>query len=367
MPIPDPFFFLEVSDGKQYIFLDQREFGVFKEKNRNPAIEAVLLNPLLSEVATMQEIASTPSKLALFIIRTYGIAEQEIEVPAFFPLDMADFLRSQGIQLIPKNPLYPERAVKTEQEIISLRNAVQKAERAFVLIREILRNSEMKDGRMYYDGEMVSSEFLKKSVGLLFLQQDLENSEGLIISTGLQTAIPHHQGSGPIIPNQPIVCDIFPRDKESGYFADITRTFVKGEPREELKRMYEAVLLSQEEGVKMVKEGVIATEIHIRCSEILMEAGYDVWIPDNPKSSVAARSGKKGFTHTTGHGLGVELHENPALGWAQEKLVAGNVITVEPGLYYPEIGGVRIEDDILVTENGFENFTTFPKDEWIIP
>ena len=176
-------------------------------------------------------------------------------------------------------------------------------------------------------------------------------AEEIIVSCGKDTANPHGTTDGPLRANAPIILDIFPRSKKKRYFADMTRTVIHGEASEELKEMYEAVLAAQEKGLEMVKPGVSAADVHNAVCDIFEKRGYDTY-----------RSGSKvGFIHSTGHGVGLDVHELPGVGESGVLLETGNVITIEPGLYYPETGGIRLEDMVLVTENGCENLTGLEK------
>ncbi len=348
LEISDPIFFIE-TDSKKYVFLDYREIDFFKEKNKNPNIEAILLNPILEEAAKAGDTTKTSHKLVLFLIEKYVKETAVLEVPSDFPLDMADFLRTKGINVLPKNPFYPERAIKTEEEISLMKETAQRTLNVFKKIEEILREATIEGEYIKHNGEILTSEFLKKEAGVEMARQELIDSEGIIISSGSHSAIPHHPGTGPIKANQPIVCDIFPKSRTSGYFSDITRTYVKGVPSEEISKMFDAVLWAQENGVSMVKAGVQAKEIHNACAASLKKSGFET-------------SEGHGFVHSTGHGVGLEVHERPTIGPNSEAILeSGNVITVEPGLYYHEIGGVRIEDMFLVTETGTVCLTEYPR------
>jgi Xaa-Pro aminopeptidase len=174
-------------------------------------------------------------------------------------------------------------------------------------------------------------------------------AEGIIISHGAQAAIPHHAGSGVLRAHESIVCDIFPRGKENFYFADMTRTFCKGTHSEELQLIYDKVKEAQEKAISMIKPGASGKTIHEECYRIFTERGF-----------VTTR--EEGFTHSTGHGVGLEIHESPPrISFAECIFLPGDVVTVEPGLYYPAFGGVRIEDMVLVTEDGHRNLTQFEK------
>ncbi|MCI0561606.1 MAG: Xaa-Pro peptidase family protein, partial [Nitrososphaera sp.] len=330
-----------------------RELGVFLQHNTNSAIEAVLLNPLLDEARKLEEQTSTVNKLALLVFRKYELLNTSVEVPTSLPLDMADFLRSKGVMLVPKSPFFPERLIKKSQEVAAIRDSLLRTHVAFQRIEEILKESSIQGDELLHGGNVLTSEFLKQEVDRVLLEKDMLNVEGMIISCGRDAAIPHHRGHGPIRPHQTIVCDIFPRRRETGYFADMTRTYVKGEPSQVIAKLYSAVQRAQEASVESVRAGVIGREAYEASANIFRELGYDV--------------GDKGFVHDIGHGLGLDVHEerfaDPII---KTTLQAGNVITIEPGLYYPEIGGVRIEDVVHVTESGYENLTNYPK-EFVIP
>jgi Xaa-Pro aminopeptidase len=169
-----------------------------------------------------------------------------------------------------------------------------------------------------------------------------------IVAGGPAGADPHARGAGVLPANAPIVIDIFPRSKSSRYFADMTRTVLKGEAPPQVREIYEAVLQAQTTGISAIRAGISGKEVHSRVVEVFRERGY----PDGEGC---------GFTHSTGHGVGLEVHERPSLGIAGEVLEANQVVTVEPGLYYPDIGGVRLEDLVMVKEGAYENLTHFER------
>ena len=345
--IVDPFFYVDTGE-KKYVFLDSREFEVFKEKNKDKSIEPVLLDLLQKEIAEFDKKVPLEHQTALLLLEKYNVVNETIYVPTSFPLDMADYLRSKGVILKPEKPFFSQRCRKNSEEIDHIKASIKKTLPAFERIEEILRTSIIQEDKIIYKDETLTSELLKEEVELLFFNKGMENTEGIIISSSAQAAIPHHSGSGIIRPHQTIICDIFPRNKESGYFADITRTYIKGKPSKEVQKMYDTVLASQLVGIKAIKPGIKASDVHEICADIFLEAGFDV--------------GDKGFIHSTGHGIGIDIHEEPRLRENTDAVLEeGNVITVEPGLYYPKLGGVRIEDDVLVTKDGFENLVNYHK------
>jgi Xaa-Pro aminopeptidase len=350
--VHDPFFYID-TDKKKYVFLDHRELGVFNDKNKNPEIEAVLLNPFIDEANALPDETSTANKLAHILFKKYELLEKPVKVPANFPLAMADFLRGKGAQLDPVSAFYPERVVKSKDEISYVRDSMDRLVKAFSFVEDVLREAVIKGDRIIHQGEVLTSEKLKREVGRHLLMNDLIDLEGMIISTGVHAAIPHHPGEGPLRPHETIIVDIFPRHQGHGYHGDMTRTYVKGQPREEIKKLYQAVLETQEKAIAAVRPGMTGKEIHDICVRNFLDLGY--------------HADDKGFIHGTGHGLGIDIHEAPYLNkFSQDILAVGHIFSIEPGLYYPEIGGVRIEDIVVVTDDGSENLTAHHKD-YIIP
>lgn len=180
--------------------------------------------------------------------------------------------------------------------------------------------------------------------------------QGQVVASGKQSAEPHEIGRGQIKRGVPIVIDIFPQSKMSGYFADMSRTVCIGKPTPELQKMYDAVLSAQEFAISLIKPGVSTKEIQYLVEQFFDTAGY-----------VTSGVGKEfefaeGFVHSIGHGVGLNVHEEPHLSRrGSGVLLEGDVITIEPGLYYKNIGGIRIEDMLLVTAHGSTNLTNFSK------
>ena len=173
-----------------------------------------------------------------------------------------------------------------------------------------------------------------------------------IVAPGQHGCDPHDVGSGPIRAGEPIIIDIFPRSEKTGYFADITRTVVKGAPKPRVCEMYDAVLAAQRGALRMIRHGAVASDIHGAILAQFEKRGFKTGQIDGRM---------QGFFHGTGHGLGLEIHEPPRIAMNDTRLEAGMVVTVEPGLYYAGIGGMRIEDTVLVTRTGIRNLTRFPK------
>ncbi|NTV41083.1 MAG: aminopeptidase P family protein [Candidatus Moranbacteria bacterium] len=348
MDFVDAFFYLE-TESEKLIFLDQREIGVFAEKNENQDLKGVLNAELARQASEKKLKTSNENGLALQIIKTYCAENEAVCVPEYFPLGMADFLRSQGVKIQTQNSFFPNREIKNEKEVSYIRENIAKTTKAFRRIEEILRASSIKDDHLIFEDQRLTSEFVKKECDRILLEEDMFNDMNIIISSGPHTAHPHHHGEGCLQPHVPIICDIFPRSRKNGYFADMTRTYVKGKPSEMFEEMYEAVLAAQQEAFKNIKAGVKAKDVHTAVSQIFTQRGFHI--------------GDVGFVHGTGHGLGLEVHEQPFINATSESVLqAGNIVTVEPGLYYPDHGGIRIEDVVLVTKDGCENLTNYPKE-----
>ena len=337
--ISDPFFLIE-TEGRRTIFLNALEIGAFKERKTD--VEAF-------PVWKYQKKGQSLGELAYVILADFKLLGSVIEVSRRFPLDVADYLRSKGVILNIKTPFMPERAVKSAKEIQNITNALKTTCEAFKLIENILREAQISGNTLLYRKEILTSEFIKREVGLFLYKNGMDDPEGMIISSGAQAAMPHHKGTGPIRPNETIVCDLFPRSRESGYFADMTRSYVKGAPSPHAAKMYEAVKLAQDKAFELIRPGVQARDVHNAAAKAIKSAGFEV--------------GTKGFIHSLGHGLGIDVHESPSISGSSEHILeVGNVITIEPGLYYPEFGGVRLEDVVVVTSQGFENLTKYQRD-----
>ena len=226
-------------------------------------------------------------------------------------------------------------------------------------IKETQRASEQAMGAVISylrSAKNPNSEEAHKLIDTVLEKYNCESPEGHIVAGGKQGAEPHEKGTGPIEREVPIVIDIYPRSKTTGYFADMSRTVCIGEPAAEVQKMYGAVLAAQALAISMIRPGLQCSKVQGAVEELFEEKGY--------KTSGTGKEFKfaEGFVHAVGHGIGLKLHEAPRVGRNPlDLLEEGDVITIEPALYYFHIGGIRIEDIILVTANGAENLTRFPK------
>ena len=179
----------------------------------------------------------------------------------------------------------------------------------------------------------------------------------MIIAGSPECAMPHYRGEGPIRANAPVIIDIFPQGRTDHYYGDLTRTVVVGEISDEVRRMHESAIQAMDAGIETIREGVSGREVHAAVCQVLVDRGYGT-----TTEGFEGPDGVAKMNHSTGHGVGLDVHEVPGLvPTAEDGLQAGDVVTVEPGLYLTGLGGVRVEDTGMVTAHGFDNFTTLTR------
>ena len=351
--VPDPFLYGE-SDGARHVLVASMEAA------RMGGL-GVELHPL-EDYGYDELVASGLSRdeiwleLAARACTAWGI--ERAAVPTTFPLELADFLRARGVELSADRELFGgRRRAKNEAELAGIRRAQRAAEAGMTAARDLLRRAQPNGGALEVDGAPLTSERIKMALERAFSEHDCSADE-MIVSHGPQTAIGHHMGEGPIAPDEPIVIDIWPRDRGTGCYADMTRSFVVGTPPDELVEWHRLVHQALQEAIAASRPGTTGSELNRATCELFAGHGYPTQL--TKESGVPLEDG---FFHGLGHGVGLEVHEAPSLGiTGKEDLVAGDVITVEPGLYRKGFGGVRLEDLLVVTEDGVENLTHFPYD-----
>lgn len=357
---PDPVIFFSAG-GRKHLAVSAMEYP---RALREARVEEVLSFDELGVEELARELRDGHRAYAAAAARALlERGADEVVVPPNLGVAYADELRARGVRLSPDGPFFARmRRRKTEEEISSIERTQRAVEEACRHALGILREAGVgDDGALVWRGETLTSELLRSEIDVHLLRRGCA-AEGTIVAGGPQAADPHERGSGPLHAGQTIVVDVFPMDRRTRYYADMTRTFVKGEPDGELVRMYEAVLEAQQAALGMIRAGVNGRDVHRKVSDILHDAGYKTALHDRQEG----RPLTEGFMHGTGHGVGLEIHEPPRISTADEELLAGDVVTVEPGVYDPEVGGVRIEDLVVVTEEGCMNLTRFPK-ELVVP
>lgn len=276
-----------------------------------------------------------------------GQVDGTILVPPTFPHALARALSETCTISVDEKGLESLRAVKSRTEIRSIRHVQECTERAVDIAITMIRKARVRKGELALDRRPLTSERIRSEMHKVLVELGCRTTD-TIVACGKTAAVPHALGSGTLIPDEPIVIDLFPQDEKTGYYSDMTRTVVKGEAAPEILEMYEAVTEAHDLAVSRVRAGANGAEIHNEVIGFFSERGYG--------------NGTKGFVHNLGHGVGLEVHEAPSLGPSGGDLSAGNIITIEPGLYFPEIGGVRLEDIGMVTARGFTRFTRYPRE-----
>jgi Xaa-Pro aminopeptidase len=343
---PDPFIFLQ-RNGKRTLVLSDLEIG--RGRRTATADEFVSFGGLEKEVQGKAAKAPPYEKVVAYFLRKRGV--KSAVVPASFPLALAEELESHRIRVHATNGLFwPGRAAKSNAEIEMIGRALRITEAGLRRAMEVLKASKGKGGKkLRWSGKTLTSEILRAEIDTAILRAGGVPT-GTIVAGGDQACDPHERGFGPLYANSLIILDVFPRDAKTGYFGDMTRTVVRGRASDAQRKLWETVKAGQALALKRIKAGVEGMPIHKAIQEFFTKRGFPTGV----------RKGKQvGFFHGTGHGLGLEIHEYPRL--QKVTLKEREVVTVEPGLYYPGLGGVRQEDVVVVTKGGCKVLSRFPK------
>jgi Xaa-Pro aminopeptidase len=352
--IPDPFLYAE-RDGVKHIQISSMEvprlaaLGLFE---LHPG-EEYGVDELIAAGLSYPEIRA---ELVLRAVKSIGVTNAV--VPETFPLWLADRLRSEGVELTADGDFFDaRRRVKTAAELAGMRRAQRAAEAGMDTVRDLLRRATANGDGLELDGEPLTVERVKSAMSQTFAAHGT-TAEEFIVAPGAQGAVGHDMGSGPIQAGVPIVVDIWPRDNESFIFCDMTRTFVVGDVPDDVREWHRLCKEALDRAISEIKDGADGRAIFDGTCEIFEGAGEPTQRTKEPGKPLS-----DGFFHGLGHGVGLEVHEEPGMGLASKRpLMAGDVITVEPGCYRQGYGGVRLEDLVLVTAGGAENLTQYPYD-----
>jgi Xaa-Pro aminopeptidase len=344
---PDAFIYMEIK-GERLLVMSDLEMD---RARAQASVDRVLSYSELEQKAKAQGIKDpTTVDIVHVVLKEFKI--RRLLVPANFPFIHATRLQELGYSLKPKrDPFYEQRVVKTADEIRHIETAQRATEDAVAAAFETVRRATIERGWLHLDGEVLTSERIKKLINVKLMERDCV-AQHTIVAGGEQACDPHNEGSGPLPAGRSIIFDVFPRSATSRYFADMSRTIVRGAPTPDLKRLYQTVKDAQEEAIEKVKDGADGMKIHQGICARFDKAGYKTGLVNGRM---------QGYFHGTGHGVGLDIHEAPRISRTGSLLQEGHVVTVEPGLYYPGLGAVRIEDMVLVTKDGCRNLTDFPK------
>ena len=335
---PDPVAALRRPDGSVLLLVGRMELGRARRQVRGCAVESADTLGLPADRSAAATLAA--------LLKRQGV--RVVAAPPSLPLGAVEALRKAGVSVraAARSPFAAARAVKTPDEIRKIARAQAAARAAERALGRAIRGAQVRasDRALLVDGRVFTSERARALVRETLLARGCMDLEGTIVAGGRQAADPHEAGHGPLRAGEWIVCDVFPRDLRTGYWGDMTRTFMRGRPSPALRRLRDTVAAAQKLGLSLVKPGAVGADVHRAVADFFRSRGYETG------TDAAGRA--HGFFHGLGHGVGLEIHEEPRLSLRGGTLEPGMVVTVEPGLYEPELGGVRIEDTVVVTETG---------------
>lgn len=349
MFVPDPFIYLRFN-GKCHAVMNDLEIDRARKEAKHCKI--ISWSRCARELQREGQKKISVARVIQFLLRRKRI--KRVVVPGNFPLSLAEELRKLRVKVKCRpGAFFPERARKSAEEVKRISGALMMAEVGLAEGIQALKNSRVgRNRRLIYRNNPLTSAKLRAIIDTAILQAGgLANHT--IVAGGEQACDPHEVGHGLLRAREPIVIDVFPRSQKTGYFGDITRTVVKGRASEAVRKLYDTVERGQQIAFEAMRQGTVSVDIHSKVQEFFASEGY----------KTGRYNGRmQGFFHGTGHGVGMEIHEAPRVGpTSKDKLMSGHVVTVEPGLYYPALGGVRLEDMALVTSNGPKNLTKFEK------
>jgi len=326
----DPIVYLKKPGERGALVLSQMEY----ERGVRESTAAVMTRADAGLTEILKEEKDRTRAYARMIA---GLAGGGILVPPQFPLGLARELEQYHPVIVDRGTVAAMRAVKRRDEIREIRKVVLAAEAAVARAIRLIARATVNGGILHRDGKPLTSDAIRQEMHTLLLARGCR-AQDTIVACGPDSAVPHLRGDGPLREGEPIIIDLFPRDELTGYCADLSRTVVKGEPDAKVAEMYRAVHGAKRMAGSRAKPGVEGAVLHQAVVDFFAEQGFE--------------SNTRGFIHSLGHGVGLEVHEDPSLGPGGGPLAAGNVFTLEPGLYYPEVGGVRLEDMALLSPRG---------------
>jgi Xaa-Pro aminopeptidase len=354
LTLGDSFLYME-KDGRKHVMITDFEWPRIQEAG----VDVELISPFALGLDELMESGEKFWEIMLELdlrgVKQVGLTNAV--VPYAFPVGLADALRASGVELtIDREFFNDRRRVKNETELAGIRRAQRAAEAGMDAARDLFRRAQQSNGSLTVDGEPLTSERVKLAIQTAFTAHGCTADE-FIVSHGPQSAIGHDMGSGEIKPGEPIVIDLWPKDGETACYADMTRSFCIGDIPDELHQYHRVAKESLDKSLAALKSGVKGSEVNKISCEPFHAAGYKTMLNKEPGEVI-----ETGYFHSLGHGVGLEVHEQPSLSRVGEELLAGDVVTIEPGMYRRGWGGCRLEDLVLVTEDGAENLTKYPYD-----
>ena len=350
--VSDPYVWLQDESGESHVLLNELEIGHAK---RDSVVKHV--HPLRTFIAAAQEQGNAPTMPHIIQAFLAHLNIKAVDVPSDFPAGLMVNLQALGITVTPvTGSFFPERAVKTADEIEKVRLSQAVNEQAFLRAFDVFKQAKIEaDNTLSYNGKPLTSEIVQGLMNARAAELGAKDfNGGPIVAGGALSADPHERGKGVLKAGELIIIDSFPRS-DNGYNGDLTRTIVKGEANAWQAAVYASVKKAQQLALDMVSPHVTGAEVHAAVAKSMADDGFETGVDENGNAY--------GFFHGTGHALGVEVHDDgPGVSPRNpNNFEVGMVVTIEPGLYYPGKGGVRIEDIVTVTKDGCKNLTTLPK------
>lgn len=351
---PDPFIFLKKTGEEPIIVINEMEF----ERAKKQSIIKDVRSYSDYNYKTIMKSVKDPNLGTLQFIKK--IVENELDksnkicVPFNFPLVVADVLRSEDLILDPMLGVLEEaRESKDRKEIETIKEIQKINEKITSEAINFIANSDIGSNKtLFYKGKSLTVGTLKSFFGQKLLEQGCIPEEDMIIACGSKSSNPHYLGSqqDKLKADQPIILDIYPQSIQKRYWTDMTRTIVKGNAPKKVKHMFETVFEAKNSSLDAINAGALGSEIYDVCCDIIEKSGYETTRKEKKVNN--------GMNHGLGHGVGLQIHENPTINeFAKSPLREHTIVTVEPGIYNRHIGGIRLEDIIEITKNGFNNLT----------
>jgi Xaa-Pro aminopeptidase len=338
---PDPVIWIQAGRERLLVLSD---LELDRGRRTARASRCLALSPLARRARRLLGATPSPAHVAALVLADRGASR--VEVPPTFPALYLAHLEALGVTPeVSHGPFVPGRRRKSAREVAAMRRCQRAAEEGMRLAASLIARAIPRGRRLVLDGEILTSERIKMEVSVALMREGYQAAGLIVAGRPAQTCLPHHAGEGPLLAGQAIIMDFFPRSLATGYHGDETRTVVRGTPGAEIMAMWRAVHEAERIGARMLRPGARGSEIHARVVEFLEREGF--------RSGRTSR-GPRGFFHGLGHGLGLEIHEPPSLSSPDTVLEVGDVVTVEPGLYYPRTGGVRHENLYHVGPTGAE-------------
>ncbi len=345
--VPDPFLAFGVGKKKYGVF-NALEFSRARKESQ---LDVVLSLEECRERAEKRFPDTKVGTAEIIANLAHELGQRHFVVPDDFPAKIAFELFDLGLAIgFAEGSFFPARDLKSPIELLAIQEGNRCSARGFVAVERILKASTIKSGVLRFEGKVLTSERLKFAIETACLEAGAI-SLNTIVAGGDQACDPHCRGEGPIRANELLIVDIFPRVTASGYHGDMTRTYLKGTASDAQRKLVAAVHSAQKLALGAIRAGRNGRKIHEAVVAHFEQLGYMTTRDDN---------GARGFFHGTGHGLGLAVHEYPRVSTVDNILKKGHVVTVEPGLYYPGLGGCRIEDVVHVTATGCELLSKHP-------